>query len=146
MMLDYVPKWIQTPTMRQTSTNQDNPHGDLDEQPEESDLDIPGPHWKFLWENREEQRDRMTDNIAAAHSKWEQSRNPQWTKPKPGDLVLVRDIQKDKQHRKSSTQDGWDHGCSLNYTHQSLDTSKISTETERLRNTISTTSKSLPKV
>jgi hypothetical protein len=42
----------------------------------------------------------MTNNIATAHSKWEQSRNPQWTKPKPGDLVLVRDIQKDKQHGK----------------------------------------------
>lgn len=97
-MLGYIPKWIQTPK----TGNEQRPSQSLAEPGEEpdSDLKLPGSRWQFLWEKRDEQRDRMTVNIATAHARWERSYNPQWTKSKPGDLVLVRDIQKDKQHGK----------------------------------------------
>jgi len=49
----------------------------------------PGAHWQFIWEKQDEQRDWMTIAIAMAYRKWEASQNPEWTKPKIGDLVMV---------------------------------------------------------
>ena len=66
----------------------------------------PGEHWSFIWEFRNEQRDRMAHSITEAHDR-AKPKDPMWTTPKPGDWVLVRRSQFDNK-RGNKLEAKWD--------------------------------------
>jgi len=106
MMLGFVPQWLRKP-----EPLQDNVGTQLHPQPlhankAEFEAEVErqdsaqGEHWNFLWEKREEQRNRLADSIATAHVKSQQTmgKRASQKKPKKDDLVLVRNHVIDKQH------------------------------------------------
>lgn len=68
---------------------------------------VPGEHWAFLWEFRDEQRERMILSVVEAHNRTK-TRSGRYTRPQEGDLVLVRRFQldKDKGRKLESKWDG----------------------------------------
>lgn len=97
MMLGYVPEWLQKPLLRDDPIAL-NPQHDQGALYHEALLAVPGQHWAFLWEHREQERDRLATSVAVAHGRMEGQKRPQWTKPLVGDLVLVRAHALDKEH------------------------------------------------
>ncbi len=57
------------------------------------------PHlYRLHLEHRDELREDARHVIALAHQRMERQRNPVWTRPKEGDLVLLWNAQLEKQH------------------------------------------------
>ncbi|TAQ83554.1 hypothetical protein B7494_g8120 [Chlorociboria aeruginascens] len=98
MMLGYFPTWCRKPTPRDYDTGTDRER-DVQSYPEQLAA-VPGEHWSFLWEARNELRDMVAASIAHAHAKVRSHNNPLWTTPKINDLVLVRHHQLDKNKGK----------------------------------------------
>ncbi len=91
IMLGYVPEWkvtgSETPIREVTS-----------EEIEELEKGADGLIIERMVERREEQRTFAVRSISENHTRQEKKTRAQWTKPQVGDLVLVRDFERDKHH------------------------------------------------
>lgn len=83
ILLGFIPEWRQT--HREHEEGDGNAGGGADE--------ALTTQWVEL---RQENRAAATRRMAATHTRTEEKQRSKWTKPQEGDLVLVRDHQRDK--------------------------------------------------
>ena len=91
IMLGYVPEWkvtgsetpIREVTLREIEELEEGADGLIIEK---------------IVDRREEQRTFAVRSISENHTRQERKTRAQWTKPRVGDLVLVRDFERDKHH------------------------------------------------
>ena len=100
-MLGYVPEWKVTSRETQEITAEVIPKiiqkaalGELEGLEEGPD----GLTIEKMIDGREEQRTLAVRSISENHTRQEKKTRAQWTKPRVGDLVLVRDFERDKHH------------------------------------------------
>ena len=66
-----------------------------------SDLeDYPDQPWGFYIEQHAELWQKATMSVTKLQARIENSQNPMWMTPKPGDLVLVQDLSLDKDYSR----------------------------------------------
>lgn len=75
-----------------------NQHQTLLEPIDPIDLVADQADFAYAVDNRDEYRHQAILALTEHQASLESKQSAAWTQPKPGDLVMVRDIQKDKQH------------------------------------------------
>lgn len=98
-MLGFVPEWKITKIHRDTTeialgVMEKASQEDVDAMEEGSD----GLRIERLVGGREERRTLVVRSISENHTQQERKTRAQWTQPQVGDLVLVRDFERDKHH------------------------------------------------
>lgn len=78
-----------------------NPKWNVDEHlPDNKAVDVtmPKANLQYWEEKRRQLREGATLSLARHHNYLEAKQNAAWTSPQPGDLVMVRDLQKEKEY------------------------------------------------
>lgn len=101
IILGFVPEWKVTHAVAQEVTPE-GAHGLIEEAIQrDGDEMEEGPERlriEKLVERRDEQQTLAVRSISENHTRQEGKTRAQWTQPRVGDLVLVRDLERDKHH------------------------------------------------
>ena len=99
IMLGFVPEWRITKTHRDTSEVPPRfIEKALQEDVDEMEEGLEGLRIEKLIDRRNERRTLAVRSLSENHIRQERKTRAQWTQPRVGDLVLVRDFEKDKHH------------------------------------------------